>query len=164
MKKSRIQTLASLALAVVAAAFLFTAHMPDGARTASADNTVTTLMSAVTDAGVTGASGVSTQVTPAAGGSDRYVFQFHSDVSPAPLVQVQMSPDGTLWATVYTFGQNGPDEVWSTPTCGGCQFQLNKLATTTAKATVKLTMSGPSVALAPTYTASSTPTATPTPH
>lgn len=130
--------------------------VPRGGRELVADKSSVTLMSAQTAAGP-GLASATTATTPVEGGSDRYVFQFHASGSGAD-VQLQQSNDGSTWTVVHTFG--GGDEVWSTPTCGACSFRPFKLNQTTASATVILTMSGASVASAPTYTATSTPTST----
>jgi hypothetical protein len=150
--------LAVLALLIVGV-FLPSARRDSGV--ALGDRQTTTLMNAQSAAGP-GLASAGSQATPTESGADRYFFQYHASASGVD-VAIQQSGDGTTWATVYTFARNGPDEVWSAPTCGACLFRAFKLNTTTATATVILTMSGASVALAPSYTPTSTPTATRTP-
>jgi hypothetical protein len=126
---------------------------------ALAAGSAVTLMNAQTAAGP-GLASATTQATPAEGGADRYVFQYHATGADVRTAIEQSSDSGSTWANVHTF--RGPDEVWSAGVCGPCLFRANKIYTTSETATVILTMGGAAVALAPSYTPTATPTTTPT--
>jgi hypothetical protein len=132
------------------------------AGTAFADLTSTTLMSAQTGPGP-GISSVISAITPTTGnlGSDRWSFQYTASTTGVKVWLQQSNDGGTTWVTIHTFGVSA-SEIYSVPSCGACMFRPYKLKVTTGTATVVSTVSGSTIAMAPSYTATPTATITPT--
>jgi hypothetical protein len=151
-------TFASVIIGAVALAAVFLPSRHE--ERALAAGSAVTLMNAQTAAGP-GRASATTQATPAEGGADRYVFQYHATGADVNTAIEQSNDSGSTWALVHTF--RGPDEVWSVGVCGPCLFRANKVYSSTETATVILTMGGGAVPLAPSYTPTATPTVTRTP-
>ena len=152
----------TFALSTVAALALLAAFLPSTPRVqqheAAAAGSTVTLMSNQTAPGP-GLATVTMQATPAPTGAERVAIQYHASAASLS-VEVQESLDGSTWAAVHVFGRDA-DEVWEMPGCA-CSVRAFKNGLTTATASVFFAVTGPGVPLAPTYTATPTPTTTPT--
>lgn len=159
MKKLSIVSLAVAVLTVMC-------YMPYE-RPVSASGSAVTLLSAQTAAGAS-AVYISTNTsagTPTETGGERYVFQYVASTAGVP-VNVEQSFDGASWAVIYTFGNHGLTETWSTPVCGSaCRLEVRKTTTTVGTASVYVAVSGTGYPITPANTATATavpPTVTPT--
>jgi hypothetical protein len=145
-----------LAVALSPSGQYYNGHIVSGS-IAIADRSSTTIMNAQTFVGA-GLSSIYTAVTPAEDAASHFVFQYHG--GPGARARLEISNDtGTTWSTLYAF--KTPDDAFSYPVCGACQFRaVADAASATATNTVLVTLSGAAVPVAITYTATSTPTFT----
>ena len=126
---------------------------------ALSDNTLTTLLSAVTAAGPSNAN-IYAALTPSATGYEAWFFSFTSTGTGKAKVQITFD-GGATYQDIYNF--QGHQDLYRLPVCGACQLRVYATQASVGNTvTVIVSQSGVIVPVAQTYTPSVTPTVTQT--